>query len=221
MTCAHGTIIVPELQNYYTKFISEGQLNKNGISHSVRICHSFMNKNSFLRLLFEDVWPKIYNSYRYLYRDDANNLGWPAIIRDRAMVYPLSSKYYKSDDDSTAVCNINAFNLSDNDLVLLDALLKYRLTDATSLIVIDSTSVTDPIFIDSTSADTTAVLTVNYERLSRFSKLVFQYLNLEVNQDISYYNNTTLIADKDSVLESTYESYVLEKMFVFIADRGT
>ena len=220
MTCVNGTIIVPELQNYYTKFISRGQLNKNGISHSVRICESFMNKNSFIRLLFDDNWPNIYKSYRYLYRDDSNVGGWPTIIRERAMVYPLSTKYYDS-DDSTEVCNINAFNIEDNDLVLLDALLKYRLTDSSSLIVIDSTSVIDPIFIDSTSSDTTAVLTVNYNTLTRFSKLMFLYLNLEVNKDVSYYNNTDLIADHDSVLESTYESYVLEKMFVFIADRGT
>ena len=221
MTCVHGTIIVPELQNYYTKFISHGQLNKNQIPRSVRICESFMNKNSFLRLLFDDNWQKLYTSYRYLYREDSNIGGWPSIIRERTMIYPLSTKYYASDSDSTSVCNINAFVLTDNDLVLLDALLHYRLTDATSLIVIDSSAVIDPIFIDSTSADTTAVLTVNYERLSRFSKLVFLYLNLEVNKDVSYYDNLMLISDPNNVLESTYESYVLEKMFVYIADRGT
>jgi len=221
MTCVHGTIVVPELQNYYTKFISRGTLNKNQIPRSVRICESFMSKNSFIRLLFDDDWPDIYKSYRYLYREDNNVGGWPSIIRERTMVYPLSTKYYASDSDSTAVCNINAFVLTNNDLVLLDALLKYRLTDSTSLIVIDSTSVTDPIFIDSTSADTTAVLTVNFNTLTRFSKLVFLFLNLEVNGDITLYNNTTLISDPDSVLESTYESYVLEKMFSFIAARGT
>jgi len=221
MTCVNGTIVVPELQNYYTKFISSSQLNKNQISHSVRICESFMSKNSFLRLIFDDNWPNIYKSYRYLYRRDENVGGWPDIIKDRTMVYPTSTQYYSSDSDSTAICNINAFNLSNNDLVLLDALLKFRLTDSTSLIVIDSTSVIDPIFIDSTSSDTTAVLTVNYSKLSRFSKLVFLYLNLEVNKDISYYNDTTLISSSHSVLESTYESYVLEKMFVFIADKGT
>lgn len=221
MTCVHGTIVVPELQNYYTKFISSGQLNKSQIPRSVRICESFMSKNSFLRLLFDDNWPNIYKSYRYLYREDSNVGGWPSIVRERTMIYPLSTKYYSSDSDSTAVCNINAFTLSNNDLILLDALLKYRLTDSTSLIVIDSSAVIDPIFIDSTSSDTTAVLTVNYERLSRFSKLVFLYLNLEVNRDVSYYNNTDLISDPNSVLETTYESYVLEKMFLFVADRGT
>ncbi len=215
-----SAIVVGELQNYYTKFVTTGQLNKSQFPQSVRICESFLNKNSFIRLLFDESWPKYYTNYRYLYRSDENTLGWPSIIRDRVMVYPTAAKYYMSDDDSTAVCNINAFGILDNDLVLLDALLKYRLTDSSSLIVIDSTSVTDPVFTDSTSADSTAVLIVNYEYLSEFSKLVFLYLNLEVNKDYSYYNNETLISSDTYVLRSTYESYVLEKMFRYVADRG-
>jgi len=216
-----STNIIPELQSYFQKFIITAELNKQGVPLGVQICNSFLNKNSFIRLLFDDDWPTTFTSYRYLYREISGPGSWPAIIRERAMIYPTSAKYYQSDSDSTAVCDLNVFNLKENcDIVLLDALLKLRLTDSTSLIVIDSTSVVDPIFTDSTSADTTAVLTVNYNTLTRFSKLIFLYLNLQVNNNTSYYNNRDLIALPTDVLESIYETYILEKMFRHIADRG-
>jgi len=220
MTIVSSAIVVGELQNYYTKFLTTGTLNKSQFPQSIRICESFLNKNSFIKLLFSDSWNPYHTSYRYMFRNDSNILGWPSIVRDRVMVYPTAAKYYVSDDDSTAVCNINAFGILKNDLVLLDALLKYRLTDATSLIVIDSTSVIDPVFTDSTSADSTATLIVNYNKLSELSKLIFIYLNLVVNQDVSYYNSESLISSSNDVLRSTYESYVLEKVFKFVADRG-
>jgi len=214
-----STNIVPELQTYFTKFLLTTQLNKSGIPHSVKICNTFLNKNSFIRLLFEDYWPKTSTTYRYLFREETSIGSWPAIIRDRAMIYPASAKYFMSDNDSTAVCNLNVFNLKDNyDLVLLDALLHFRLTDSTSLIVIDSTSVIEPTF--TTSGDSTAVLIVNYNTLTRLSKLIFLYLNLEVNEDFSYFDNIVLISLPTEVLEATYEAYVLEKMFRFIADKG-
>jgi len=217
-----STIVVPEFNHYYTKFLQGAELNKLQYPASIMLHDQAMvdNKQSFVRMLFDENWPKAQKSYRHLYREETSFGCWPQVFIDRAMIYPTSAKYYVCDNDSTAVCNINAFTLSQDDLTVLDALLINRTADSSALILTDSTSIIHPVLIESPSSDSTAQLIVNFNKLSNLSKLVYIYLEFSIYQRYDYFNNETLISDKHSPLESCYESFVLEKIFRYVADRG-
>jgi len=217
-----STIVVPEFNHYFSKFLLGAKLNKAKYPSSVIFDNPVMvdNKQSFVRMLFDEGWPKEQKSYRYLYREETSLGCWPQVIIDRAMIYPTSAKYYVCDDDSTAVCNLNAFNLIDDDLTVLDALLMNRTSDSTALILTDSTAIIHPILIDATSSDSTAQLIVNFNKLTNLSKLVYIYLEFSIYQRYDYFNNETLISDPTKPLESCYEAFVMEKIFRYVADRG-
>jgi hypothetical protein len=82
---------------------------------------------------------------------------------------------------------------------MLDKLLEYRL-DGTSVTLVD---------IDSTALST------------NLSILIYRYLDLRINNNYQLYNNTTLIANLSIILEVSYEAYLIEKMFLYISDKGT
>jgi len=216
-----STIVLPEFNHYFTKFILEATLNKSQYPSSIEFHDEVMvdNKQSFVRMLFDDHWPKLQTSYRHLYREETSFGCWPQQVIDRAMIYPTSAKYYVCDDDSTAVCNINPFNTSKNDLTILDALLINRTQDSSALILLDSTAVIDPILIDSTSSEPSK-LTVNFTKLSNLSKLVYVFLEYSIYKTFDHYNNEVLISDKHQPLESCYEGYVMEKIFRYVSERG-
>jgi len=216
-----STIVLPEFNHYFSKFILEASLNKSQYPSSIEFHDEVMvdNKQSFVRMLFDDHWPKLQTSYRYMYREETSFGCWPQVIIDRAMIYPTSAKYYVCDDDSTAVCNVNAFALTKNDLTVLDALLINRTQDSSALVLLDTTAVVDPILIDSTSSEPSK-LTVNYKNLSSLSKLVYVYLEYSIYQTFDHFNNEEIISSKTSSLESCYEGYVLEKIFKYVSDRG-
>jgi len=216
-----STIVMPELNHYFSKFLLEAKLNKSQYPGSIIFDNEVMvdNKQSFVRMLFDDEWPKLQTSYRYLYREETSLGSWPQVIIDRAMIYPTSAKYYVCDNDSTAVCDINAFNLQQNDLTILNALLINRTQDSSSLILLDTTSVIDPILIDSTSSEPSK-LTVNFTKLSNLSKLVYVYLEYAIYKSFDHYNSEDLISNKTQVLETCYEAYVMERIFKYAADRG-
>jgi len=212
-----STNVIGELQHYFTKFIIKSILNKSQIPSSTELCSDvYLNKNSFLRLLFDNKWEHNNITYNYLFREIEEKHCWPINIKDKAMIYPLSARYYVSDDNIK--CNKNIFLLQKNDLTMLDALLYYRVHDSSSMIILDSTSNIDPIF---KCSDSTALLIINYKKLNNFQKLIFLYLNLKINKDVSYYNNTKLVSNPNNVLELLYEAYILEIYFKYIADSGT
>jgi len=144
---------------------------------------------------------------------------WPSVVRDRMMIYANSAQYYNLyvspcvGEDSTA--KVNLFNLQSDDIMMLDALLAYRM-DETGVTLIDSTSTS---ITDTTSG---TIIQVNYNGLStKLSRLIYHYLNLMINQSYSAYDNTNLISDSSCLISSCYEAYVIEKMFQFMSDRGT
>lgn len=187
-----STILVPEIQYYFSKFVKGSTLNKNltWFPEEMDILYLYDNK-SFIRLLFDEDYP--HTSYKYLYRETVKS-EWPIPVQIRLGLFPASGQYYLCDSTS---CDVNLFLLESDDFMMLDLLLSYR---------------RDPlsVSIDSTSYE---VLTTN------LSKLIFIYLDLKVNENYSWYDNSTLISDESNVLECIYENYIIEEIFKFIQDR--
>jgi len=187
-----STRLVPELNYYFSVFVRTSILNKYRVTYpAVLTCPCLDENKSFIRLLFDDNWPKTYTTYRYLYRE-VNMAGWPEQVRTRLAIYPSSAKCYLSDWDSPDA-TLNLFNLEVDDLLLLNRLLDYR-TTTTYISDIDYTTLTTPL-----------------------SKMIFLYLDLMINGSYENYNDETLISSESLVLESCYEIYLGEKMFNFKA----
>ena len=195
-----STILIPELQYYSALFLKSLTLNKNNLKIPASFSEIYTTPTSFIQLLFDDNWPKLYTSYKYLYTLVSSKSSWPQVFRDRALIYPNSAQYYMlSPDDQTSSTNINIFNLKNDDFLLLNKLLEYRL-DSTSVTITD---------IDSTS------LTTN------LSIMIYKYLDLKLNNRYQSYNNTVLISDSTKPLEVLYESHLIENFFVFMTNKGT
>jgi len=191
---------IGELNYYFGSFIRTSKVNKYQIKIPASFSSSIITPKSFIQLLFDDNWPSLYTDYIYCYRQETSQSAWASTIKDRINLYSNASQYYTLSNsnslDSTAT---NIFQLQVDDILMLDKLLEYRL---------DGTSVT-LVAIDSTALST------------NLSILIYRYLDLKINNNYSPYNNTTLIADPSIILETSYESYVVENMFNYISDKGT
>ena len=100
---------------------------------------------------------------------------------------------------------------------MLDALLAYRngATDSSSFIFIDSTAIT---FVADSTADL-YILSASYSSLStKLAKLIYLYLRLEVLEDFILYNTDSLVSNGE-LLETCFESYLLDKYFTFMSNR--
>lgn len=194
------TRVVPDLLYYINDFIINSIVNKDKIPFPSTIASTYLlDDKSFIRLLFDEGWPSSLTSYRYLFRIETDTSSIPETILRRMMLYPSSSTYYICDSDSTSVCNINVFNLQEDDFYMLDVLLQYR---------IDSTSVT--------------LIDIIYDNLSTtLSKLIYIYLDFKINNNYSLFDNTTLISSDTEVLENFYESFIIDKMFIYFSNLGT
>lgn len=190
------TRVVPDLLYYIEDFIVDSIVNKDKIPFPSSISSTYLLDNkSFIRLLFDESWLISLTSYRYLFRLETDTTSIPETILRRMMIYPSSSAYYVCDSDSTSVCNINVFNLQEDDLYMLDRLLQYR---------IDSTSVT--------------LVDIIYDNLSTtLSKLIYIYLNFKINNDYTLFDNTTVISSSTEILENFYESFIIDKMFIYFS----
>ena len=192
---------VPELQYYFEKFVESSSLNKYQFRSPATFSESYTTPASFTELLFADNWPSIYTSYKYCYRE-LDRTSWTGSIRDRLGIYSQSAQYYIIDEECPTGCNnstSNIFQLQTDDITMLDKLLQWRL-DSTSVTIAD--------------IDSTALVT-------NLSILIYRYLDLKLNNNYTAYNNTTLIADQTRILEVVYESYVIENMFNYMADKGS
>ena len=166
-----STKLVPELNYYFATFLRNSILNKYRITYpAVLDCPCLDENKSFIRLLFDDNWPKTYTLYTYLYRE-VNITYWPEAVRTRLALYPISGTSFVSDADSTA--DIDLFHLQDDDTLMLDKLLEYRTADSTSIVT----------------------LTMDYVDLStNLSKMIFLYLDLKINGSYERYNDEVLIS---------------------------
>jgi len=203
MTLA-STNLVPELQYWFNYFVINGEINKNQIPIPTTLDEVYLPQKSFIELLFNDSYSD--NEYKYYYEEDTNKYSWPYIVKTRMGVYPASAKYYTL-TDSTAT---NLFNLQQHDTTLLNALLAYRLDSTAVSIITDTTSVE---FISNVLYAAYNILNTN------LSKLIFLYLDLKINGSYTNYNNENLVSE-GSLLESVYETYVLDEMFKLVSDRS-
>jgi len=200
------TTVIPELQSWFYDFVKGSSVNKNKMPLPVDINDRYLSPDSFIALLFNDNYDTItYPTYKYLYKDEDFSF-WPNKVKRRIMIYPVSARYLVTDNDT----GLNVFMLRADDLTLLDALLAYR-GDSTSLIITSSIS---------TSFDSTSnILYANYDNLSTYlSKLIFLYIDLKINNNYSNYNTTSLVST-GAVLDSLYETYVMDQFFDFMTVR--
>jgi len=201
-----STILVPELQKWFHSFVKESSVNRYAVPMPIDIGDVYLTPDSFISLLFNDEYDTvIYPQYKYLYKQESISC-WPTFVLTRLMIYPTCSRYLVIDESE----GTNVFNLQQDDLTLLDALLQFR-TDSTSVTIIDS-AIT---LLDST----TNILYATYGNLSTYlSKLIFLYLDLEINSNFSNYDNTSLVSNGDP-LTTLYEFYLIDKYFEFMTLR--
>ena len=207
MTLPYSTNLVSELQYWFEKYIRESELNRSEIPSPVSIPDIYLKPKSFIEMLFQDNYP--YNSYEYYFQDASTKSGWASVVRDRLCIYP-SAKIFEICDSEAA---FNLFDLKEHDLILLDALLVYRM-DSTALTIVDSTSV---YLIETTMGVT---LGASLEALNtNLSKLIYLYLNLKVNSNFENYDNLDLISNPTNILEASYEAFLIEQMFKYMSSK--
>lgn len=189
---------VPELNFYFGEFVKNTRLNKYQMKSPSSFSESIITPKSFIELLFNNSWPQLYTDYIYHYRQETSQSAWASTIKDRINLYSNSSQYYvlANSNENLDSTSSNIFLLQQDDIMMLDELLKYRLDKTITL-------------------DSTAVLTTN------LSTMIYLYLDLKVNNNYQVYNNTNLIADPSIILEVSFESYLIENMFNYISGKGT
>jgi len=201
--------LVPELQHWFHDFVVNSEVNRDLVPPPVDI--ALPDNNSFISLLFNDNYS--HQDYEYRYEQENNYGCIPPSARSRLQIYPGSSQYLRLDEHGE-----NIFNLQNDDFTLLDTLVAFRngATDSTSLILIDSTSVS---FVADSTADI-YILYGSYDALSTdLSKLIYLYLRLETLDDFSLYNNESLISKELQFLEPCFEAYLIDQYFAFMTAR--
>jgi len=199
--------LVPELQHWFNHFVINSKVNKYRVPPPVNIPTEYLGLNSFICMLFNDEYMQ--SDYEYNYLPETNPFCVPRVAASRLQVYPGYAVYLKLDPDGS-----NIFNLQSDDFATLDALLAYR-NDGTALTIIDSTSV-------SYIQDSTAGIYVLYASLdaltTELSKMIYLYLILQLYGRFEEYNNDQIITT-GGLLETCYESYLVDQYFCFMIQR--
>jgi len=207
-----STIVVTELQLWSHRFVMGSTVNKNEVPYPPETPTHCYPQGSFISMLFDDNFP--YDYYEYLYAEKLDRLSWPWIVRQRLLIYPRSAKYVVINNQT----GTNLFRLQQDDFTMLDALLAFRM-DSTSVTVIDDSTTPVSFVYDSTSL--TGIVTASLDTLTtELSKLIFVYLDLCVNANISNYEGNIPISTSHA-LQTIYELYVLDKYFDVVSARNT
>jgi hypothetical protein len=144
--------------------------------------------NSFLRLLFDEKYDE--ENYTYMF-SEKNLLSFNKKIRERLNYFKISILPIISDDSG----NINAFNIVEDDILLLNKLLEFRLTDNSD------------------------ISNINFENLStNLSKLIFIYLDLKINSNYSSLDYINLLSQELNILENLFELYLVNESHKIIKD---
>ncbi len=144
-------------------------------------------------MLFNDNYDG--TNYKYLYREIEEKGDWPKSVIKRAMLLPQYSRYYICDNNSS--CDINFFDLENDDIILLNALLDYR---------------NNPII--SSFSD------IDYDSLNTpLSCLIYLYLDLKINDSLLKYELDNIIIPESYLLGLLYKKYVLDKIFEIVSAR--
>jgi len=204
-----STIVVPELQIQAYDFILNSAVNKYNIQFPPELLSTCIPPGSFINMLFDETYDLDY--YKYLYAEVLDKLSWPHLIKRRLNVYPVSAKYMQLNDDTGR----NLFSLEQDDFTMLDALLAYR-QDSTSVVLIDTTGA---VSITDTTAGITIVRASLNALSTELSKLIFVYLDLELNKNTSNYSTDTPIST-EGPLDTIYELFVIDKYFEYMASQS-
>lgn len=199
--------LVPELQHWFNHFVIHSKMNKYRVPPPVDIPQEYLGPNSFIDMLFNDEYNQ--SSYEYRYSVETNPFCIPRVAQTRIQIYPGSSQYLNLDSSGG-----NVFGLVSDDFATLDALLAFR-NDGTALTVIDSTAVS---YVSDSSAGI-YILYASYNALTtELSKMIYLYLILELYGRFQDYNNDQIITS-GGLLETCYESYLIDKYFCFMTMR--
>lgn len=199
--------LIPEFQYYFNEFVINSVVNKYGIPAPVPVELQFLTEGSVVQLLCDENYP--FDYYNYLYKNEDRTNCWPALTRQRLMIYP-SSQYLIPGTEGN-----NIFNLQQHDFTMLDALLVYR-NDSTSLTIVDSTSV--ELITDATTG--ISILYANLDSLSTsLSKEIYLYFDLHIYGNYESYNTTQIISD-GSLLATCFELKLIDDYFSFITQRN-
>jgi len=162
-------------------------------------------RGSVLDLLFNDgfnvpTYDFHYKAVPFYALDD------PILKRRLSMHMPATIETWLADDPKFNTyfvdkpASYNLFNFTPEEEIMLDLLLEYRTQGQT-----DST------------ADLTAVV---YENLdSSLSKLIYCYLQMVINNVLTYFNFDTNIADPTRLIELVYEKYVIDSYFQYMENK--
>jgi len=197
--------LVPELQSAFSRFILNAEMNREQLPNPVDIPDLYLTPNSFITMLFKDDYNQ--PDYSYLYVDEINPFFIPRIAYSRIQIYPAASKYLIMDSTGD-----NIFHLQQDDFTMLDSLLVYR-NDSTALTMIDTTTTTT--LVTDTTSDI-AVLFTDYDNLGTvLSKLIYLYLDLQINDRFERYNNMQIVSH-GTMLETCYEAYLTEQFYWYM-----
>jgi hypothetical protein len=190
---------IPELNYWIYNRYFESPVNEYHFNFPVELSQeNWSVDDSVLNLLFNESFTA--SSYRYMF----NNISFQSItcssLRMRLSAYRGNLNIYVIPDISIITNLTNALELTIEELELCDILLNYRISttnDSSSIVV-----VTDEL--DS----------LDYNNLtSSFSKLIYIYLQVMINDDMTLYDNTTPIANTNRLIELIYEKFILDSCF--------
>jgi len=149
---------------------------------------------SFIEMLFSTTFN--YDDYEYMFKNVEAST-FQKNIRDRLLLSSSLIKCYICASEQDYTDNLilyNIFNISDDDLLLLDKLYEYR-TDSTC-----------------------DISEITYTLLStKLSKLIYIYLDLVLNNNYTYLNAETIISSNENNLENLFELYVINEAHKIIS----
>ena len=149
---------------------------------------SLFSVNNFFKLLFNDNYSE--SDYLY-YFDLKGRIDLSRPVRARIRATSLSILPYITDSSSTE----DVFSILGSDTeTMLDLLLTYRLNGTANL-----NSVT---YLDLSAG---------------MPQLIYQYLDLKINQSVSLINTENVYSDSSNVLDNLYELYVINEAYKFLS----
>ena len=192
--------IIPELNLWIYQRYFEGPINEISYDFPTEVDSSkWGTSDSIINLLFNDTFNS--TSYKYFYRPIDFTYMNDTILMNRLSAHRSEVNIYDCISSTRNIWKLglseeNIFNVTSEEIELLDILLDYRINGT------DSSSEIDIIVYD--------------ELESSFSKLIYVYLELMINSNVSIYSTDTLLADSDRFIELIYEKYVIDTYFRII-----
>ena len=138
------TRVVQDLLFYTEQYVKSSVANKYKIPFPASFSQDYiLTPNSFIRLLFDESWPIDSTSYTHLYIKQTGSC-IPSNVNRRMSIYPGITKYYTPDTIPPSGEGTNIFNLTDDDLMMLDFLLDYKTKNPSSSSSSSPSSSADP-----------------------------------------------------------------------------